>query len=458
MEVSPPSAPPERQVSLAAFKKMLNLNKLFLEAGWVRTPQELIFAILNQSIQYVSYNRAMLWDCSGRGKCLGISGNAVFDAKAEAVQDRLPLVNAVAKPAEAQLLAAESFAKDRHDCWESVSQDCSGTAIAWCPIVWDEKVVAVLWLERWGGASWNPADLELLKPLLNAYAVAWRPHLKKERGLVALLRRKSVDLALLALLLVGLFALRLPLRIVAPCEVVPKDPIVITAPLDGVVDRVVVQPGKVVEKDQLLFSYAKQVPLQDLNVARQQVRLIWSDLQRARAEAFRNPDARQLIALLETRLEQEQGKLKLAEHYASQLEMKAPRSAVVMMGDPNEWTGRPVALGEKVMQLIDPANSKLMIWLPQDDKVEFDAQMPIKVILNAKALKSQFAVLSYQAQHAELSPTGASAFLAEAQWLNPPKSLQMGLKGHAVLRGSKVSLAYWLFRRPLAAFRGRTGL
>ncbi len=445
------------QVSLGAFKKIFDLNKLLLESGLLPSRQELVFFILNQSIRYVSYNRAMLWNGKEKRQCLGVSGNGVFDAKSPVVVDRQDLVRALKEPNSFQVLTLESFKDESAVAWEITQADHAGSSILWCPISWDDNLLAGLWLERWGGVSWQSSDVELIKPLMTAYASAWRPYLHQGRFVKKLLKTKPLTFGIITFIFLALMLVQIPLRIVAPCEVVPKDPEVVAAPLNGVVNRVQVRPGDQVEKDQVLFSYDKEAPLQDLKVAQQQVRLIWSDLERARAEAFRDPDAKQLIALLETRLEQEQGKLELAEYYAGKLDVRAKESAVVMMGDPSEWAGRPVALGEKVMQLIDPNQSKLMIWLPQDDKVDFAGKTRVRVILNARALQTQYATLSYQAYHAEQSTEGYSAFRAEAEWEQAPDALQMGLKGHAVLYGEKVSLAYWLFRRPLASLRSRIG-
>jgi hypothetical protein len=454
MEETPPIEP---QVSLGAFKKVFELNKLLLESGRLQTRQELIFFILNQSIRYVAYNRALLFEAGRSTRCSGVSGNGVFDAKSPVITGRLSLVGALKDRKSFHLLDASSFAEGSDGGWESVQKDHAGSSILWCPIVWKDHLLGGLWLERWGGGGWSAADVELMKPLMSAYAAAWRPYLRAGGGDRRFARKKPVGI-LIAVVLVAVLALvRVPLRIVAPCEVVPKDPEVVAAPLDGVLDRVYVHPGDAIEKGQLLFSYDKEVPLQELEVARQQVRMIWSDLERARAEAFKNTESRQLVGLLETRLEQEQSRLELAEYHASQLEVRAKESAVAMMGDPGEWAGRPVALGEKVMQLIDPLQSKLMIWLPQDDKVNFDGKTRVRVILNARALETQYATLSYQAQHAEQSSEGYSAFRAEAEWEHAPDALQMGLKGHAVLYGERVSLAYWLFRRPLASLRCHIG-
>ena len=44
------------------------------------------------------------------------------------------------------------------------------------------------------------------------------------------------------------------LRVVAPCEIVPEEPKMIAAPLEGVIRQVWVQPGDDVKKDDLLFS------------------------------------------------------------------------------------------------------------------------------------------------------------------------------------------------------------
>jgi multidrug resistance efflux pump len=254
--------------------------------------------------------------------------------------------------------------------------------------------------------------------------------------------------------LIGVLCLvRLPLRIVAPCEVVPKEPVAITAPLHGVIDEIPVFPGRAVEAGELLAVYDQRVALEELKVAEQQVQIIESDLQRVRVQAFDDPSARAQIALLENRLEQERTRLRVAQYRGSQLEIRAPVSGTLMFGDPHEWRGRPVQVGERLMLIVDPRKTKLRIWLPESDNIEFDRERLLTVVLDADPSVSHSATLRFLANHSQVNSDGMACFRAEADWIEPEPGLRMGLQGTAVLYGNDVPLGYWLLRRPLAAVR-----
>ena len=447
----------EKQVPISAFKKVFSLNQLILEAGHAATKEELIFFILNHSVKYCFYSRASLWEIHARPVCRGISGTAAVNSKSKVVKDTAAVIGLLKDHFKPQIITAESFAELPPE-WDSLQKANGGTSAVWSPLVCDGKLIAGIWFEAWEGHVWNEHDLEMLAPLTAGFAMAWRPFLARRSRITTFLKQKKAAALLVLILIAALCLIEVPLRVIAPCEVVPDQPEVITAPLDGVIDTIKVQPGDHVKKGQLLFVYDKRVALEELNISQQQVKIIWSELDRSRALAFTDEESKRHISSLETRLKQEQIKLRIAQHKSEKLEVSAEKDSVVMMGDPNEWTGRPVTIGERVMQLFDPGNSKLRVWLPQSDAVDFDPDRQIKVILNAASSRTQRANLTFISQHAEPSPGGTSAFLAEAHWADGNQPLQMGLKGSAILYGENVPLWYWIFRRPLFALRRTTGL
>jgi hypothetical protein len=129
-----------------------------------------------------------------------------------------------------------------------------------------------------------------------------------------------------------------------------------------------------------------------------------------------------------------------------------------MFSDPHAWRGRPVQVGERILQIVDPEQTKVRIWLPGDDKIAFDRSRSLRVILAADPRRSRSADLEFVANHSELSPQQIPSFRAEAEWQGPQAGLQLGLEGSAVLYGENVCLGYWIARRPLAAIRRWLGV
>ncbi|HNQ24397.1 MAG TPA: HlyD family efflux transporter periplasmic adaptor subunit [Phycisphaerae bacterium] len=443
-----------------AFESLAALQQLTLEAGLSDSRQQLIFRIVNRSILYCHYDRAVLWSWTARGpRLLGVSGQAGVTERSPLAAQWRALLTALPAPDHAAVVGSQTF-PGPEDAWVPLAERTNGLSVAWLPLKVRGRMVAGLWLERWGQASFNPAMLPRLELLAQAYGVAWRsvtglPHPWRAR---VTSRKGTVALTAAVVLLAALVFVRVPLRIVARCEVVPREPVAVTAPLNGVVDEVIVLPGRAVERGDLLAVYDKRIATEEVQIARQQVQIIESELQRARVQAFDDPAARSDIALLANRLEQERVRLQAAQYQVERLEVRAPVPGTLMFDDPSQWRGRPVQVGELLMMVVDPTRTKLRVWLPESDNIEFDRDAPIAVVLDSDPRTRRSASLCFTANCAEVDRDGMPCFRAEAEWSDPGPGLRMGLQGTAVLYGEEVPLGYWLLRRPLATTRRHLGI
>ncbi len=456
------SAPNNPEASAAAAVKVLALlNRLSLNAFRSKTKEALIFQIVNDTIQLTPYNRAVLWDLTGsKPKILSISGQIKTNKSTGLVQTIRSLITDLKNPQASENLSNESF-RGEVKAWEEYHGSATAPNVYWFPIFSGERLVMGFWLERWQNRPWHDEEIEMLSFLMQAYGSAYEKFLKKF-SLIHLTKKRAYVLT--TIIFLAMFLIRVPLRVVAPCEVAPKDPTLITAPLNGIVAKMVVRPGQDVEAEDLLFVYDKRVPLQELKVAQKQVEIIQSELHRATTLAFeqRKPTSYEeskpltQLATLRLELQKEQARLELAEYHSTQLEVSSPISGVVMLDNPEQWRGKPVNIGERVLIVSDPNNTKVKMWLPEDDNVVLDHSKAVKVFLNVRPGTSYEARISYIADYTEITDKGVTSFLAEAEWDEQP-GLKLGLKGTAILYGENVSLFYWLFRRPWAATRNFLG-
>ena len=436
------------------------LYRLTLESLLCSSHKELVFRILNRTVELVRYDRAALFTFrEGKPVLSGISGKAEISDDTALASTWKRLIKNLEDPEQSRILTRISFPGSAK-AWDSLAERFPDLSVAWVPIQAEGRTVAGIWLERWSGTPWVGEELKLLASLATGYGGVWSK-LEKRRGMLSrlgsALRKKRVSLVLL-LLLAGLAFWPVPLRVVAECEVVPDDPVVVTAPLDGVVDEVLVDPGERVRAGQTLFVYDKRVAVEELKVARQQVRIIGSSLQRSRRQAFADAEARAEIVLLTLRLEQEKIRLALAEANFEKLEVGSPASGVAVVDDPFEWRGRPVQVGEKVLMVVNPARTKLKIRINEDDNVPFDRSEPVKVVLNAMPDRSLAARLTYVAESVTMSRDNAPTVMAEAQWMGADDNLRMGLRGVAVTYGKRVPFIYAALRKPFAALRRLIGV
>ena len=441
-----------------ALQAVTRLHQLTLEAMLSESRQQLQFRVLNRTAQLCRYDRAFLWQKTSRGGALlGVSGDIEVQRQAPELQSVKGLVEGLWEIPLATWLTAEDF-KGEEAAFSEVAGRAQGTAVVWVPFG-SGHARAGLWLERWEGEGWQDAEIKALQSLAAGYGAAWQSFFRGS-ALIACLRERTVRLAALCLLLtvMALVLVRLPLRVVAPCEVVARNPEVVNAPLAGVISAVVVKPGMEVKAGDLLVQYDERVARQDQKVAEQQVAIIRARLQRVRASALQSREAPGEVLALENRLKQEQTRLELAEYRLATSRVCAQRPGVVMLEDAANWRGRPVQVGQRILRLVNPEETKVCIWLPEADSIEIVRDRGVEVLLNADPDITRQAYVTFRSDSFRLSPGGLPGFRTEAAWRNSPGPLQIGLKGHAILYGRDVPLWYFLFRKPLSWLRIRLGL
>ncbi len=447
------------RVSADAFARLGALHQVTLEAFLSGTRQELIFRLLNRTLAVLPYNRAALWRfASQRPTLLGVSGQAGPKADAPLATRWAECVRHLREPQTPRILAAADM-PEREREWEELNERIPNLSVLWLPLNVEGELAAGLWLERWTVSAWEEKDLKLAASLAVGYGAAWQktaPAFSPLTVARTLLKRTHLILLLIALALALIFV-NLHLRVVAPCEVVAYEPRVIAAPLDGVVEAILIKPGERVEPGAPLFAYDRRGPEDDLAVAREQVRVKQAELRTSWHRALEEDAVRERIPGLEFELAMEKVRLRLAEATAAELEVRAPIAGTVMIDKPHEWRGRPVQIGQKVMTLVHPGRSKVRLWIPEGDNVAFDRTQPITVVLDAVP-GARKARLNFVAIHSSVSPRGVPGFFAEAEWLQPQPGLKLGLRGTAIAYGEKVSLGYWLLRKPLTTLRRWLGI
>jgi hypothetical protein len=438
------------------------INSLIIKAMSAISRQSLIFIIVNDTYNLTKYDRGILWDMQGeKHQMLGVSGQTTLNAYSEMHNKLSTLIASLNDKGAAQVLGPDKFS-GKEEIWEDL-QAHHQSAVLWLPIYFDDELVLGLWLERWTGGYDDPLTADFLgiinKYLLPGYGAAWSKHQSKITFTPKMNYKGKMKLAGLASALFVLFVVRIPLRVVAPCEVIPDNPVLVTAPLEGVIDKIIVEPGEKVEEGTPLFDYDKRVPLQNLKVAQNEIEIIQADINRTSAVGLYDKPSLAELGLLQVKLRKAQLNFDFASYQAGLLTVSSPVDGFVSMDDPAQWRGKPVLVGEKIMTIVDPSKTLIRMWVPENDNLNLNPDMPVKIILNIEPQTSYAARFLYIATETSISEKHVASFIAEAQWKDPPSDeIKPGLKGTAILYGNKVSLFYYLFRKPFAMFRSVTGL
>lgn len=317
-----------------------------------------------------------------------------------------------------------------------------------------------------GEARYSDDDLTLLGEWADAWRHAWLARLRPmpwslplwRQRLRAWLaagrdnkwwRRRPVQAG--AALLVALF-LPVRLTVLAPGELVPANPAVIRAPLDGVIGQFHVRPNDTVKAGQALFSFDEAPLASRLEVARQALATAEAEYRQFAQIVLSDSKAKGQIAALLGKIGEKRAE---AEFLATQFERSrvlAPRDGMAIFDDPAEWIGRPVQTGERVMRVALPDEMEIEAWLSISDTIPLPAAANVNLYLASSPLAAVSGRVRYASHDATLRPDGVYAFRVRAA-LDQAAGQRIGLKGTAKIYGEWVPFAYWMLRRPLAAIR-----
>jgi hypothetical protein len=439
---------------LRGFSTFLQLER---SARHAESVEALGFVAVNETRRLLNFRQAVLaaGGESARPRVQAISGVSVLERDAPFVRWTEAVLADLAAGSgarEVRRITSDDVPAKRQADWATF---VGGHAL-WVPLIApDGEMLGVLWMTR--EAAWSDGDLVLAERLADCYAHAWRALAGRKAG-----RRKKrwprVAAAVAVVGLLGALAIPVPQSALAPAEVVAAQPRVVAAPMDGVIARVHVSPNQSVETGQQLFSFDATELESQAAVARRALAIAEAELRRAGQGAFADRQETAKLRVLETKRDLRAAELAQAEERLSRVTVTADRPGVAIFSDPNEWVGRPVRTGERVMQVADPGDTRLRIDLPVADAIQLAPGARVALFLDVAPLQRVPADLAQASYEATTTPDDVLAYRVYADFPQGAPPQRPGLKGTAKLYGEQVPLALYLFRRPLSAARQWLGL
>lgn len=443
--------------------QLLDLSRRARTAG---SAEELVFLAVNDSHGLRAYRQGALWLADGGVKAL--SGVVQPEANAPYAQwlERLcrflhgaygkaAVITATQLPAALAGEWAEWL--PAYGLWlpfaGSPQRGGAGGLLLAADQAWPEESIALL--EEWTDI-WHHAWAALAKPS----AWSWRRLKCALIGAIApqadlpwwKQHRTRIAAAVLAVLL---FPVRL--SVLAPGELVPADPVVIRAPVDGVLGQFHVHPNQMVKAGQALFSFDEAAIAARREVAAEALATAQAEYRQYAQQAVSDAKSKAQLAILLGKIEEKRAE---ADYFKDQLErsrVTAPRDGMALFDDPGEWIGKPVQTGERIMRIAAPGDVEVEAWLPIGDAIPLPENAGVSLYLAASPLSSLAAQVRYVAHDATPRPEGSYAYRLRAR-LDEPTGQRVGLKGTAKINGGWVPLVYWMLRRPLATIRQTLGL
>lgn len=305
---------------------------------------------------------------------------------------------------------------------------------------------------------WLEHDLVLVRRLSATFSHAW----SALSGAVPARRKFAVNSrnAAIALAIVALIgACPVSMTALAPFEVAPREAFLVTAAIDGVIDDILVAANAKVEAGQPLVRFVDTVLRNRVEIAQREADVAQARVKQATINAFSDARGRHEASIFQAELGVKNAELEQARELLAMSAITSPKDGVAVYGDKRDLIGRPVSIGERLMEIADTKMVELRIDVPVSDSILLATGARVKAFLDSDPLKPIDAKVVRSDYHAKAMDAGILAFRVIAELDSSSTALpRFGIRGTAQLYGDRVSLAYYLFRRPIASFRQWTGI
>ncbi|MBF0370927.1 MAG: HlyD family efflux transporter periplasmic adaptor subunit [Magnetococcales bacterium] len=424
------------------------------------------FFLVNELHRLMPYRQAILWRriSGGRGEVVALSGLPELNREAPFVVWLEGVLAEIAKKDLAGVVDPGALPEKQTRQWSQWLPEKG----YWLPLTlpWGDTPGGLL-LTR--AEPWAEAEGEIWRQLAPSLALAWWGHLSRRgrwrRGWEGV--QGSRLGWLVALGVIALLCLPVTQSVMAPAEVVAHNPVLIRAPMEGVIDQLHVEPHQAVDPGTLLISLDGAQLQNRLQVAKREWEVARTEYAQAMQKAVRDVRSKSRLTLLKKRLEQRQADRDYLEARLQRLEIRAPRSGIALFTDINDWLGKPVVLGEGLFLLADPREVEMEIQLPVADAITLTPGARTALFLNThpgdplpgrlrhaayEARPTAEGVLSYRLLATFDPPTldEATAEGATSSADATPFPPRIGLRGSARIYDGEASLFHYLLRRPLA--------
>lgn len=461
------------------------LAQLGREVRRAETRTELNFVLANETRRLVTYRQAALWSPYGLGRARihTVSGTTRPDVHAPYVRWLTELATTAARGRR----GGPPFQELGNDAPSPGMEDRATPAVSTMRMTRDDldEVGAQGW-DEWcpgyvvacslcsgngtplGGilllrdTALDEREQAVIEQIGEVYAHALAALGAGAPGVAARVFEKLGRRRLTVLVLTAVVALTLvPVdeSVLSPATIIAHSPLIVAAPVDGIVARFHVQPNEAVAPGDALFSLDDTTFRNQLAIARKAVDVTRAELLQSAQRAFREPAAKAQIAILEAQVAEREAEVRYAEDLVSRITVRSERGGIAVFSDVNDWLGRPVRIGERVLAVANPARAEIEAWVEVSDALALAPGSRVRLFLDIDPTNPLEGELVRAAYEAQTTPAGPLAYRVVARFADehttPPR---IGLAGTAKIYGARVRLGYLVMRRPFAWSRQRLGL
>jgi multidrug resistance efflux pump len=268
-------------------------------------------------------------------------------------------------------------------------------------------------------------------------------------------QRKAIYIAII-LLLLAMFPVRE--TVTAQAEIIADSPIILTAPIDGIIQDLTVNPGDEVRNNDILGRMDYLRLEADLNIMQQQLGALQDKRAALSRSAIADTNKKSELQSLQNDIESKKIDIRYAEQQLERSFIRAKSDGTVIFSDKNSLIGRPIQTGDKIMEIANPDTIKIQIRIPPQSMIDIDKTDNIFVFMDAQPFKTYEAAITSIGYQATADYDGFLSYKVNAIFAEKPKDARIGWKGTAKIKGDHVMLIYSIMRKPIILFRNLTGI
>jgi hypothetical protein len=171
---------------------------------------------------------------------------------------------------------------------------------------------------------------------------------------------------------------------------------------------------------------------------------------------FYDADKKSQINRLESEVKLKEAELNYSKSLLQKTDIYSKAQGIVIVDNPNEWKGKPVITGEKILLIANPNEIEIKIMLSVKDALFLEENADVKIFLDNKIFETWGAKISQISYKPQVTPENIVSYkiIANFNDLKENENIpKIGLRGTAKIYSQEVSLFFYLFRKPITTLR-----
>lgn len=310
---------------------------------------------------------------------------------------------------------------------------------------------------------YDDKDMGLFKLLVRSYQQIFKLiFLNSKKSLIInktlkqRIRVKTV-MKFAAVLLILLAFIPITPSVMAPAVIISENNWLINAPINGIVNKITVEPNSHVKKGQTLFEYDSLDTDNNLKIKEQELSKLEATHNQAKVVGFDDREARGKVVRLEAEIAEKKQEIHYAKQQVGLGTVKAPADGIILFKNKNDLLGRPVKIGDTVMNLANPKTIQVEGWLDVTDNINLEKNISAYYYSNKSPFDSVDVKIKYHSYEAYITPQRNIAYRVLASFASNDDNdgdLTIGDHGQIKIYSSeKMFAGLYVIQKPLAKFR-----